>query len=454
MAGIGFELRKHLSRDTYEGMIKAYCVAGVVGSGPWVICILGTLLIGVFSHSRVSSAEQLQVFFASVTSLVAVSLLFSGTIQIALARYISDRIYEERHDRVLPNLFGAIVLNTVASGTFASLIALGLLEGSAAYRALMIATFVTLTNVWLLSVFLSSIKEYWLVVTMFFIGYVVAVGLAIAWAPHGEVGLLGGFLVGQIVLQFGMLGSVIRAYPSRQLMTFDFARRDIVLGSLAVIGFLYHLGVWIDKFVFWLNPSTSIAVQAPIRISPVYDIPIFLAYLSCIPGMTVFLMRIETDFAHRVREVFGSIREGGTLDEIEDRRNAMVRSIRSGIRDILQIQGITAVAVIFAGPTIFQVIGIPETYLHLFRIDVVGVAVQVVLLSILTVCFYLDFRRLALGLCVLFVVGNLGLTLVTHVLGPRFYGCGFAVSVTVAAVVGAAALGRKLDRLEYEVFMR
>lgn len=454
MAGIGFELRKHLSRDTYEGMIKAYSVAGIVGSGPWVICIVGTLLIGLLARPRVDDPEQLGVFLASVTSLTAVSLMFSGATQVALARFISDRIFEERTERVLPNLVGALMLNTLAAGTFALLIATLLLDGNALYRALMVATFVTLTNVWLLSVFLSSIKEYWLVVSMFFTGYLVAVSLAVVLAPFGVHGLLGGFLVGQAVLQFGMLVCVMRAFPSRSLMTFDFARRGAVVGSLALIGLLYQVGIWVDKFVFWANPETSVTVIGPIRISLVYDIPIFLAYLSCIPGMTVFLLRIETDFAHRVEALFNTIRQGGTLGEIEARRNEMVLSIRGGMRDILQIQGITAVAVIFAGPAIFSAIGIPKSYLHLFSVDVVGVAVQVLLLSILTVCFYLDFRRLALLLCVGFAVSNLLLTLLTHELGPRFYGCGFAGAVILTTVISAAALGRKLDRLEYEVFMR
>ena len=453
MAGIGFELRKHLNRDSYEGMIKAYGVAGVVGSGPWVICIVGTLFIGLLAQSRVEEPEQLGVFLASVTCLTAVSLMFSGASQVALARYISDRIFEDRKEKVLPNLIGAIVLNTLIAGTFASFIATTVLEGNLLYRVLMVATFVTLTNVWLLSVFLSSIKEYWLVVGMFFTGYLVGVSLAVALAPYGAQGLLGGFLVGQSVLQFGMLVCVMRAFPSSSLMTFDFIKRRGVVGSLVLIGLLYQVGIWIDKFVFWANPETSMTVLGPIRISLVYDIPIFLAYLSCIPGMTVFLLRIETDFAHRVKALFETIRQGGTLGEIEARRNEMVLSIRGGMRDILQIQGITAVAVIFAGPAIFSAIGIPESYLHLFSIDVLGVGVQVLLLSILTVCFYLDFRRLALLLCVGFAGSNLVLTLITHELGPRFYGCGFTGAVILTTVLCAAALTRKLERLEYEVFM-
>jgi uncharacterized membrane protein len=38
-------------------------------------------------------------------------------------------------------------------------------------------------------------------------------------------------------------------------------------------------------------------------------------------------------------------------------------------------------------------------------------------------------------------------------MGPRFHGDGFAVAVSLTAVVGVLRLDRRLDRLEYETFM-
>ncbi|MFX5494607.1 exopolysaccharide Pel transporter PelG, partial [Acinetobacter baumannii] len=73
-------------------------------------------------------------------------------------------------------------------------------------------------------------------------------------------------------------------------------RRQVFV-SLLLTGLCYNLGIWIDKFIFWFNPSTSDLGIGPLRASILYDLPIFLAYLSIIPGMAVFLVRIETDFA-------------------------------------------------------------------------------------------------------------------------------------------------------------
>ena len=49
MAGIGFELRKILSRDSYTATLHAYVYAGLISSGPWVLSILSVMLVGVIS---------------------------------------------------------------------------------------------------------------------------------------------------------------------------------------------------------------------------------------------------------------------------------------------------------------------------------------------------------------------------------------------------------------------
>ena len=53
MAGIGFELRKLLRRDSLLGMMQAYAYAGIISSGPWVLSIVGILVIGLMSISMV-----------------------------------------------------------------------------------------------------------------------------------------------------------------------------------------------------------------------------------------------------------------------------------------------------------------------------------------------------------------------------------------------------------------
>jgi uncharacterized membrane protein len=254
---------------------------------------------------------------------------------------------------------------------------------------------------------------------------------------------------------FAMLGLVLREYPAKgPLIAFDFLDRRKVFLELPLTGALFNLAVWADKFVFWGNPVTSERLIGPIRYSVVYDVPVFVAYLSVVPGMAVFLVRIETDFAEAYDRFFTAVREGETLAQLHRLRNRLVDAARAGIYDIFRIQGLTAVVLLLIGRRVLAVFGIPGFYDYLFKIDVVGVAFQVVLLGIFTILFYLDYRKLVLALCAFFAVANITLSLVTQALGPRFYGYGFAVSTALTSLVSLGALSRKLERLEYETFMR
>ena len=77
------------------------------------------------------------------------------------------------------------------------------------------------------------------------------------------------------------------------------------------VGLLYNLAIWIDKIVFWFAADTGMNVIGPLRASVIYDMPVFLAYLSIIPGMAVFLVRFETDFVEWYDKFYNAVREGG-----------------------------------------------------------------------------------------------------------------------------------------------
>lgn len=455
MAGIGFALRKLLQRENFASLLQAYGAAGVISSGPWIISILGIFAIGLMAKTTNNDLASAFVgeFQVSVTYLMATSLILTGPLQFLLARFTADRLYEKQDALILPNVLGgAITLVTLVSGILA-IVALSYFEGSWLYRILMLAGFVTLSNIWIVVVLLSATKAWKSILAAFFIAYAIVVGGAMALRDHGLEGLLAGFVAGHGVLLFVLLALVVRNFPTHQLIAFDFLRRDKVYPSLAITGFLYNIAIWADKFIFWFNPMTSQTIHAPLRFSPIYDLPIFLAYLSIVPGMAVFLVRIETDFAEHYELFYRAIRDGGTLDEIMRIKNDMVYAIRQGIYEIFKVQGMTVVILIGLGGHLLEWFGIPSLYRLLLNVDLVAVGVQVLLLAILNVLFYFDQRRIVLGLVLFFTMANIGLTALTQYLGPAFYGYGFAGAVVLTSVAGLVLLSRKLERLEYETFM-
>ena len=454
MAGIGFELRKLLARDSYTGLLQAYAYASIIGAGPWVLSIVGILVIGLLSVSVVVPQYMVTQFQTSVTYLIAGSLIATGPVQLAFTRFIADRLYENKEDRVLPNFNGVLLLVTAVCGTLGLALAAFAFQGlNNLYRSLMVTGFVLLCNIWVATIFLSGLKQYRAIVVLYALGYGITVASALALRPLGLEGLLLGFTLGQGVLLLGMVLMVLRAYPSSEFIAFEFARPGAMLPSIMAVGFAYNLAIWADKFMFWYAPATGQPVIGPLYASVIYDLPVFLAYLSILPGMAVFLVRMETDFVEYYQRFFDAVREGATLEHLEEVRDEMVLTVRRGLFEIIKIQSIATLIVLIAGPKLLEWAGIPQLYLPLLYIDVVAAGLQVVLLGLLNVFFYLDKRRSVLAVTALFLVLNVLFTWATLELGVTWFGYGFALAVLSAVVAGFWVLDRRLEALEYETFM-
>ena len=451
MAGIGFELRRILVKDTYSATLRAYIYAGLISSGPWVLSILSVMLIGIISLGV--SELKVRQFLISVTYLMASSLILTGGLQLYFTRFISDRLYEQKAKVILPNLIGILTLVTLSAGVLGCLFVFSMFAEPVLFCVLLVANFVTLCNLWMVIIFLSGMKAYNRILITMLIGYSVMVGSALLLRQFDLPGLLLALLIGHASLLFMFLFEILREYPTERFVSFDFLQRKKIFISLLFTGLAYNLGVWADKFIFWFNPSTSDAVIGPLRMSLIYDLPIFLAYLAVIPGMAVFLVRIETDFAEAYERLYAAIRGGETLEHIYYLKDQMLLAIRQGIFEIFKVQGITVVLLFLWAPNLLGWLGISQHYLPLFYVDLVGVSIQVLLMALLNVFFYLDKRRIVLELTLLFLLLNVMLTIVSLYLGPGFYGYGFSLSLLVTVLVGLSQLSRSLATLEYETFM-
>ena len=454
MAGIGFELRKLLARDNLSWVLQAYLYASIIGSGPWVLSIIGILVIGLLSSAVSAPGLMVTQFQVSVTYLIGASLILTGFVQLSFTRFIADRLYEKKEAIVLPNFNGVTLVVTAASGSLGLAAAVFLFPGqSVIYLMLMLTGFVMLSNIWVATIFLSGLKQYKQILLLYALGYGVTVVSALLLRPLGLEGLLLGFVLGHAVMLLGMVLLVVRSYPSDAFIAFDFAQPGAMYVSLMLVGFFYNLGVWLDKIIFWYAPHTGQAVIGPLHASVIYDLPVFLAYLSILPGMAVFLVRMETDFVEYYQQFYDAVRDGSTLARLEDLRNGMVYTIRRGLFEIIKIQTIATLVIFVAGPALMRSLGIPELYLPLLYIDVVAAGLQVVLLGLMNVFFYLDKRNVVLGLTALFATLNGLFTWATLGLGAAWFGYGFAAAVFVTVFIAFQVLDRRLETLEYETFM-
>ena len=454
MAGIGFELRKILARDSYFSLIRAYAYAGLISSGPWVLSILGLVAIGLLSVNLMVPTQQITQFQVSVTYLIMGSLVLTGVLQLSFTRWVSDQLFSRRSEIIVPNFAGVLLVTNAVAGTLALVLVFGSFSGeSVMYRALMVAGFVTMCDIWIATIFMSGLKFYKTIVLLFGGGYGMSVLLAALMRGAGLEGLLMGYVVGQFLMLMGMIFIILRSFPAPQLIAFDCFKKGAMYPSLMAVGLLFNFALWADKIVFWTAAQTGQQVIGPLRASVIYDMPVFLAYIGIIPGMAVFLVRFETDFVEWYDKFYNAVRAGGSLEEIARMRDEMVQTIHRGLFDIIKVQTLSVLLLVVFAPVIFAKLDISALYLPLFYVDAVAASLQVALLAIMNVFFYLDKRREVLATVALLSVLNVALSVASLRLGAVYYGYGFALAMLITLVFSLRVLERKLGRLEYETFM-
>ncbi|MCX7760280.1 MAG: exopolysaccharide Pel transporter PelG [Hydrogenothermaceae bacterium] len=456
MAGISFELRKVLREKTISAIFKAFGYSFALSSGPYVITILSLVISYFLSYGVIKQKIVLTQFQVSITYLIAFSLIYTGFSQLFFTRYVADRFFERDYFRILPNFIGILILNMAPAFLISLLFSFIFLNRYTGifYTLFFSLTFTILVGIWIVNIILTGLKSYKYILFSFFVSYLIFVIISYFMASFGLNGLMFSFFLGQSVLFLLLLFYFVYHNYSEKLIEFDFLKKDRIFISLIFTGFFYNLAIWTDKFVFWFNESTSTSVIGPmIRYSIVYDIPIFLAYLAISPGMAVFFLKLEAEFASYYERYYDAVRQGLTLQKIYQYGDEMIEAARTTILDTIRIQGIFNIVIIIFDRFLFEMFKIPLIYLPLFHIMLLGTYLQLILLSLFALFFYFDRRKESLILSITLFSFNLLFSVISIILGPYFYGYGFTLSIFFTVIISLVMLRRFLYEIHYHTFM-
>ncbi len=457
MAGIGFRLQHLLGRGTYGSLLQAYTYSAVIAAGPWLLSIFGLVLISTL-HPLVGGHGDLALFRGVVIQVYAVSLVLTGALQMGATRYLADRLFVGDVASLVPCYHALAGVTVAIGGALALTGALGVgLSLGAALAATAVFQAVALT--WIGMVFLSAAKDYLAIARAFAFGTALAAIGAVAgarWA--GTAGMLWGFAVGQ-ALQAALLGARIRAeFPSDRRWDGQVFRAVRAMPWLLAIGVAYNVGIWADKAVFWCGPD-SVALSAggwlgALRASPRYDTCSFIAYVSVVPALALFLIRVEVAFYKRYAVFYAAITRGADLDTIMIEKTAMLDSLRLSIERLLKVQGSCTLVLVLLAPLLATALGMPADQVPLLRLCLIGAFLQVILQIVMVLMLYFDWQRPVALVCVLFLILNGGLSALSLIMGERWHGVGYVAACLISLVVALVLAGRTVRELEFVTFSR
>ncbi len=458
MAGIGFELRKISQSGSLESIFRAYAFSGIISSGPWIISILSLVVLTRFLHGFIAK-ETIQLFSATVTHCYAFSLILVGPQQLVLTRHAADKFFAKEHDSIFPSCFGAMTLTAFLALIVGGGFFLYLVEGSMLYRISSVALMVMVSCIFIISNYLTALRDYKSVVWSFGIGYLVSCLLAwISAKVYGPESIVLGFATGHGILLALLLRCLHREFGagghSKTSGAWDFMHYFVRFPMLALCGFFYNLGIWADKLMFWWFAQDREQISGHLYAAPIYDTAIYLSLLSIVPGMAVFFLKLETEFADRYQAFFDAIQNGGSLSEIRQAKYNVVTTLSQGLVQLFKVQLFTTVFLVAFARQIAEAFGIGATQAGIFQVTLFGAFLLVCFLSMLTALFYFDDQKGALLASAAFALTNAGLGFLTLKINEAWYGFGFVVAASLGMIIVANRLNHRVAHLEEMAFQR
>jgi uncharacterized membrane protein len=450
MAGIGFRLQRLMERENYLSALQGYVHSAFICAGPWLLTMFTMFLLGIMGKTDVD-LHHLLTFRATVTYAFAVTLIVFGGMYLSLNRYVSDRLYLKEFTRILPTCNTALVtMLLLQSAVGWALLRPGGEGLSLSWLSFLI--FNAVGAVWVLMVFLSALKDYAALTRSFVFGMTLTAVAAFVFGRWlGIQGYFLGFLLGQVSITMMLLDRIYAEFHSTDFWDWRYFTSFVTFRKAVLAGIGYNLAVWADKIVFWCS-SQGFAVSDLLRIVPEYENPMFLAYMTTLPGMMIFLVHTETDFYVAYRRFYQTIMGRGSRAAIAETKSSMIEALRRGMSMLLINQGLmTALVMLFAMP-ITAAFGMTPSMAPVFRIGVLGAFMQLLFLSLLIVILYFDFQGTAAFLALLYCVANAALTAYTITLGSEWYGYGYFVAGVIAAAAAYFLLDARLAKLEYYTF--
>lgn len=450
MAGIGFKLRQIFRQDTYLDTLRGIFYSSSLAGGPIFFSILCLILLGIFS-SAFLSRQEMSIFLITVVYVFAFSLISTGLSQLVITRFLSDLIYSNRFDKILPTF------TTVISVTIVVQLLIGLpfilVWGIAfEYKITALMLFVVIGCTWQLMIFLSAVKNFRIVLSAFMLGIVLSFLAAYsAGRLYGLSGFLQGYTLGQVTLFFVLLTRILVEFKSQEKPSYHIRGHFEKMPQLILVGFFYNLGIWVDKIIFWFS-NEGVEIHEFLRAFADYDGATFVAFLTAIPSFTYFLVKVETDFYGHFRKFYESILEKETFNGIVENKRKIALSVRESLGGLMKIQGTTTVVCLLFSDEIAAAFRLNSLSTLILEKALLAVFLQMLLLTLMIFMMYFDVRAKLVVVASVFLAANVVCTLATLWMGYAFYGYGHLFACLIGLLLAYHYLNRHLEELEYHTF--
>ena len=459
MAGIGIKLSKIFGKETIATNLIGFGYSTMVTVAPMFVIIGNILLMSYFLRFDVTGYKGQNLFAATILYIFIFSLLAASPYNAVLSRYLSDVIYDETYDDILPCYYTGLCITIVTACVMG--IPFCLWEhfvGKVAvyYVFTGFCGYIALVLVFYSMLYLSICKDYSKISLFFFLGNLIAFLLAFLFVKgyHWEVSysMLLALTIGFAITAI-MEMATIRRYFKRNNNSYSkvlsYFKR---YWKLIVINFCYTLGLYVHNFVFW-NTKLKMVVVKSFVMAPTYDVATCIAMFTNISATVIFIARIEMYFHDRYKAYSEAV-TGGRWMDVQNTKNRMFRQLSTELMNLVRLQFIISVVIFLLMLIFLPRFGFAGLVLQIYPSLAAGYFILFVMYSeIILLYYYNDLDGAVLTAAIFCAVTFVG-SIFSSRLPAIWYGLGVIIGSLTGFVIAYLRLRWVEKHLDEHIFCR
>lgn len=429
MAGIGVRLNKIYSKNTIGTSLFGFGYSTAITIAPMFLVILTVMGMQALLDFSKTGYDLRELFSCTILYIFVFALLTSSFLNAVLSKYLSDVIYREDFQDILPCFYVGLLINVIMGALVGipfcvrEYIVGGL---DLYYIAAGYCGFMALILVFYAMLFLSICKDYNKISLFFLIGctLMILVSLLLVKVLKVEItlGMLLSIDVGFVVisaLMFALIRSYFRVNSGKY--------KDVLLyikeyWQLVVTNFLYSLGLYVHNFVFWTTDQRTEVAKCFICMSN-YDLATCLAMFTNISATVIFISRVEMNFHGRYRDYSEAVIGGRGID-INNSKTKMFEQLAEELVNLVRIQFIVSVMVFLLAMVLLPRFGYGGMVMQMYPCLAAGYFILFTMYAAIIFLYYYNDMFGAMITSVIFCLVTFGGSVVATHLTEIWYGIG------------------------------
>lgn len=457
MAGIGVKLNKIFSKNTITTNLMGFGYSTVITIAPMFLVIMAVILMQMFlGFSKIGYAER-ELYSCTVLYIFVFAMLTASPFNAVLSRYMSDVIYEERYEDILPCYYAGLILNIVFS-CIAGIpfcvreYIVGQVELPFVFAGY--CGYVSLVLVFYSMLYLSICKDYRKISFFFFIGMGTTLLFSLLFVFVLKLEVTYAMLI-SLDIGFMLIASLELALVRSYFRNNSGKYREVLLyfkknWQLVASNFFYTLGMYIHNFVFWTTDMRMVVAKSFVSMTT-YDMATCIAMFTNISSSVIFISRIEMYFHERYKNYSEAVIGGRGMD-ISNAKDRMFGQLADELMNLVRIQFIVSVVVFFLCIILLPQFGFGGLVMQIYPCLAAGYFILFVMYAAIIFLYYYNDLKGALATAFLFCLCTMIGAVFATKLTPIWYGIGPVIGSVVGWSVAYSRLRYMEKNLDIHIF--